>query len=70
MSDDRRENETLDYQPHPLVRPRGPSAKQVADMEKARCFEHHKNCGTLGVYYEQFPMDAPPGWFERGRSDR
>jgi hypothetical protein len=72
MEDDRSENEPLDYQPHPLCRPRGPSAKEVADSARARCYDYHRRCGTLGAYYRMYPMDTPPGYWDhdRGRDDR
>lgn len=47
---------------NPTLARNGASAEQRAEIEKTECFAHHIRAGTFWRYYEQYPIDRPPGY--------
>ena len=41
--------------------PHNPIDHEKPERERLRLYYYHKNAGTLGVYYEQYPEYRPPG---------
>ena len=56
-----------EYSPNP---PFNEPIRETPDEERARLYRQHREAGTLGTYFDLYPLDRPPGHDRANENER